>query len=113
MYFAQEKIDYSIYEGEDFDYSDNVLLSDRYWVPFDRRGKCNWKTNKVNYGGKTAQVVEVLTRDVPLTYLSHLKKLGISYLIAGEHDLDFGTCLKETQGEIPYRNAYADGWRYH
>ena len=28
MYFAHEKIDYSIYEGEDIDYSDNVLLSD-------------------------------------------------------------------------------------
>lgn len=95
MYFAHENIDYSVYEGEDIDYSDNVLLSERYWVVFDRHGKCNWKTNKVNYGGKTARVVEVLTKEVPLTYLAYLKKIGISYIIAGENDLDLELALKK------------------
>lgn len=95
MYFAHEKIDYSKYDTHQIDYSDNVIKSDYYWVVFDRKGKCNWNVNKVNYGGKTALVVEVLTKQVTKSYLAHLKDIGISYIIAGDDDLDLLLVLRK------------------
>lgn len=109
MYFAHENIDYSVYKGEDIDYSDYVLLNEYYWVVFDRCGKCNWKTNKVQYGGKKAHVIEVLTKEVPLTYLSHLKKMGISYILAGEKDLDLALALKKLKEEFKIETLMLTG----
>lgn len=93
MYFAHEDIDYGKYDVSNIDYSDNVIKSDYYWVIFDRKGKCNWDTNKVTYGGKTALVVEILTKKVSKSFLAHLRAIGISYIIAGEDDLDLELAL--------------------
>ena len=93
MYFAHENIDYSKYDVNDIDYSDNVIKSDYYWVIFDRKGKCNWNVNKVTYGGKTALVVEILTKKVSKSFLAHLRAIGISYIIAGDDDLDLELAL--------------------
>lgn len=93
MYFAHENIDYEKYDINGIDYSDHIINFDNYWVVFDRKGKCNWNTNKVNYAQKNALVVEVLTKQAPKSFLAHLKEIGISYIIAGDDDLDFNLAL--------------------
>lgn len=95
MYFANENIDYSQYETINIEYTDYIIKSDYYWVVFDRKGRCNWNTNKVSYGGKTASIVMCLTKQVSKQYLAHLKKLGISYIISGEKEIDFPETLKK------------------
>ena len=95
MYFAHESIDYSKYDISNIDDSDNVIKSDYYWVIFDRRGTCNWDANKVTYGGKTALVTMVLTKQAKKEYLAHLRTLGIAYIIAGENDLDLEQALSK------------------
>ena len=39
-------------------------------------------------GGKTAHVIEVLTGDTPEAYRAYLRRNGISYIQAGDHELD-------------------------
>lgn len=95
MYFANEEIDYSQYQGIEMERKDHVLLHENYWVVFDRFGKCNWKRNEVEYGGKHAHVVEVVTNQVSDAFLAHLQKEGISYIICGEKDLDLKLVLEK------------------
>ncbi len=95
MYFAHDVVDYSKYDVKDIDYSDFATKHDRYWVVFDRKGKCGWTRNSVNYGGKEANVVEVLTKKAAKEYLAHLRSLGISYIIAGEDEMDLELALRK------------------
>lgn len=95
MYFAHENIDYKKYDISKIDYNDHIIKSDYYWVVFDRKGKCNWSTNKVHYASKDALVVEVLTKKAPKSFLAHLTEIGISYIIAGDDDLDLNLALSK------------------
>lgn len=95
MYFANAEIDYAQYEGADVPKGDNVLKYDNYWVVFDRKGRCDWAQSEVTYGGKTAKVVEVITKKVGNEFRAHLRKLGIAYIEAGEEDFDLELALKK------------------
>lgn len=93
MYFAHSKIDYSRYANAEISYDDNIVKGRYYWVVFDTSGKCGWKTDVVEYGGKKAKVLMVLTRSVKKEYLAHLKKMGIAYIIAGNDRIDLESAL--------------------
>lgn len=95
MYFAHENIDYSKYKSSCIDYTDNVIKADYYWVVFDRSGKCNWNKSYVNYGNKTAQVLMVLTKKVKKEYIAYLKEIGISYIFAGDFDINLEHSLNK------------------
>ena len=109
MYFANKSVDYSKYNTNNIDYSDNIIKSDYYWVIFDRFGKCNWDTNTVTYGGKTALVLMVLTKNVKKEYLAHLRNLGISYIFAGEKDLDLNKALVKLKEMFAINNLVLCG----
>lgn len=94
-YFANENIDYSKYEIDNIEYKDYIVKSDYYWVVFDRKGRCNWNTNQINYGGKTAKIVMCVTKQASKQYLAHLRSLRISYIIAGDIEINFNETLKK------------------
>lgn len=100
MYFAHEDIDYSKYDTAGIGYEDHILRSDYYWVIFDRKGACNWGVNEVTYGGKTARVVMVLTKQVKKEYLAHLRALGIAYIFAGEDEMDLTLALQKLKADF-------------
>lgn len=95
MYFANSEVDYSSYDTSKIDYYDNIIKSDYYWVVYDRRARCNWDINTINYGGKDALIVMVLTKNAPKSYLAHLRKLGIAYIICGTDDIDLELSLNK------------------
>lgn len=67
----------------------------------DPSGKLGWKSNTLTYGDTTAHVLEVLTGKASNAYKAFLRKLGISYIMAGENALDYElalTKLKELFG---------------
>jgi len=109
MYFANVDIDYTQYKNVDIDYTDYIIKSKYYWVVFDRKGTCNWDTNKVTYGGKTANVVMVLTKQVSKEYLAHLKQLQISYIIVGNEDIDFELTLTKLKENYEIDNLVLCG----
>ncbi len=65
-------------------------------VAFDTHGKLGWKTNKIvdeDPGYDSAQIIEVLSKQVDDRYLSYLRELEIPYIFAGEEKIDIKTAL--------------------
>ena len=100
MYFANHEVDYSVYAGTEVPAGDFIIRDDYYWVIFDRRGRCNWKENTVDYGGKTARVLMVLTEKVRKEYLAYLREKKIPYIFAGKEDLDFVRALEKLKADF-------------
>ena len=75
-----------VYPREDY-----VAVSDAemYIVSADPSGKVGWQTNTVNYAERpAAHVIEVLTEKVSDAYLAFLRKRKISYIFAGEKQIN-------------------------
>ena len=66
-----------------------------YWFVLDRKGKLNWQMNHIDYGGKVAHVVSVLTEQVGPAYRAFLREQGVSYIICGKDDLDYDLLLEK------------------
>lgn len=64
LYWSKPQKDLAEYEKEPEDVSDHYLPGNdgHYSVVFDRYGKCQWDENEMSYGGKSTQIVEVLTK---------------------------------------------------
>ena len=60
-----------------------------YYVSVDPKGKLGWKSNELIYVDTKAHVLEVLTEQASNSYKAFLRKLGISYIIAGKENLDY------------------------
>lgn len=68
-----------------------------YAIAFDPHGRLGWKGRFIedyDPGYDKAQIIEVLTEQVDGRYLSYLKSLGISYIIAGEREIDVPLTLR-------------------
>ncbi len=109
MYFAHENIDYDKYDTSGIDYEDHVLKAEYYWIVFDRRGSCNWSVSEVTYGGKTAKVLMVLTKQVNKAYLAHLRALGIAYVFAGEKEMELALALQKLKADFGVDNLILCG----
>lgn len=66
-----------------------------YYVSVDSSGKLGWESSTLTYVDTTAHVIEVLTGKVGNAYKAFLRRLGISYIIAGEEALDYGLALEK------------------
>lgn len=67
--------------------------STMYYVSVDPSGKLGWKSSTLTYIDTTAHVIEVLTGRASNDYKAFLRKLGISYILAGEDALDYALAL--------------------
>lgn len=79
--------------------------AETYAVAVDPSGKCNWETNMTD----TEHVVEVLTTRVSGEYLDHLRAAGVSYIFAGERELDLAVALSKLRSIFGIRRARIDG----
>lgn len=60
-----------------------------YYVSLDVDGEIGWETGVFsNKGRAPAHVIEVLTESTPAAYKDYLRKRSVSYIIAGEKNLD-------------------------
>lgn len=66
-----------------------------YYVSIDPSGKLGWKSDTLTYIDTTAHIIEVLTEKVSNDYKAFLRKLGISYIIAGKDTLDYEIVMKK------------------
>ena len=66
-----------------------------FYVSVDPHGKLGWESSTLHYVDTTAHVVEVLTEQVSNAYRAFLRKQGISYIIAGKTELDYGLVLSK------------------
>ncbi|MFR6290764.1 MAG: dihydrofolate reductase family protein [Peptococcaceae bacterium] len=66
-----------------------------YYVSVDPSGKLGWKSCELTYIDTHAHVLEVLTQKAGNAYKAFLRKLGISYIIAGADSLDYALAMKK------------------
>lgn len=67
----------------------------RYYVSVDPSGKLGWKDNKLTYVDTDASIIELLTEKASNAYKAFLRKLGISYIIAGGETLDYELAMEK------------------
>lgn len=86
-----------VYEKEDYIAGERCGF---YAVAFDRKGKLGWKTDRIidpdgDPGYDGAQIIEVLTEQADPRYLGYLREMGISYIFAGEKEIDTAPALRK------------------
>lgn len=59
-----------------------------YYVSIDSSGRLGWQENFVDYGSVKSHVISVLTEKASNAYKDLLRRLNISYIIAGKEELD-------------------------
>lgn len=74
----------SVPEG-DFIAEDRAKL---YYISVDTDGEIGWESGTFCIRGNEAHVIEILTEATPTAYKAYLRKRGVSYLLAGETQLD-------------------------
>ncbi|HEY4652691.1 MAG TPA: dihydrofolate reductase family protein [Pontibacter sp.] len=82
---------------------DNEATS--FAIAVDPSGKLGWENNEI-YGD---HIIEILTNQVSDEYLHYLQQLGISYIIAGEKQIDFKLALSQLATLFPIQILMLEG----
>lgn len=80
-----------------------------YYISIDPSGKLGWKSSTLCYIDTTAHVVEVLTAQAANEYKAFLRKLGISYIIAGDRELDYALALSKLKKQFSIETLMLGG----
>lgn len=81
---GKEPEDYVAEHSEDF-----------YFVSLDGAGEVGWDGGSMYRGGKKAHGIEILTAAAPDDYRAYLRKQGVSYIQAGDREVDCGIALEK------------------
>ncbi len=89
-------------------------LTGFYAVAFDPHGHLGWKSPFINdpdgdSGYDKAQIIEVLTEQVDERYLAYLEELEISYIFAGETEIDVELALFKLRNIIGINTLLLEG----
>ncbi|QJD97907.1 RibD family protein [Mucilaginibacter robiniae] len=74
-------------------------------IAVDAHGKLGWKSNET--GGD--HIIEVLSEQVSDEYLNYLQQKGISYIFAGEKEVDFKSALSQLADLFPINTLMLEG----
>jgi len=101
------EIDAPIYPKEDYIAEPHAQI---YMVVIDTTGKVAWESNTLHYQDRpAAHIVEVLTHQVKDEYVSYLKQRKISYIFAGENQLDLGLALEKLSNLFGIKTLIVSG----
>ena len=86
--------------GQTYDRTDYVACSDApfYAVAIDPEGTLNWSDSRIrdeDPGYDNAHVIEILSTNASDAYLGFLRGRGISYLFAGDRELDLTLAMRK------------------
>ena len=91
------KVDLTSFKNKKVDRKDYVAFrSGFYAISFDRYGKVGWTSAFIkdeDDGYNNAHIIEVLTESSKDEYLLYLQSIGVSYIFAGENDIDIKVAL--------------------
>ncbi|MDO5115661.1 MAG: RibD family protein [Synergistaceae bacterium] len=82
---------------------------DKYYVSLDPSGKVGWESDSVQYMDTSANVIELLTGKASNAYKAFLRRMNISYIIAGEERLDCHLAVKKLYELFGVRNLMLGG----
>lgn len=88
--FADAKIERTDYIGD--------KDANFFAISFDRHGRLGWQTSRIvdeDPGYGNAHIIQVMCEDASDAYLAYLQSIGVSYIFAGERELDLPLALKK------------------
>jgi len=85
-----------------------------YAVAFDPHGQLGWKSNRIvdvdeDPGYDKAQIIEVLTHDIDLRYMTYLQSMGIPYIFAGDTEIDMEEALFKLKSCFSIKTLLLEG----
>ncbi len=87
------------YASASIEYTDYVATQAKFYaVAFDRQGRLGWQNSVIvdeDSGYNDAHIIEILTEQADRAYLAYLRKMGISYLFAGQQNIDVQVALRK------------------
>lgn len=92
-FYEKPKLDEAAAEVPEGDFV--AKKTDMYYVSIDPSGRLGWKSSTLIYSETKAHVLEVLTEKAGNAYKAFLRKLGISYIIAGTDNLDYALAMRK------------------
>lgn len=84
-------------------------LAPMYYVSVDPSGRLGWKRSELIYNGTHAQVLEVLTSRASNAYKAFLRKLNISYILAGEDALCYDLLMRKLKDRFGIQTLMLGG----
>jgi riboflavin biosynthesis pyrimidine reductase len=80
-------------------------------VTVDNRGSLRWSKNFINLSGQIGNfhLVTIVTKSTPKDYLAYLKTKNISYIFAGEADVDFKQAMKTLTDKFGIKELLLEG----
>ena len=70
-----------------------------HYFAVDRKGSLKWDRSSFNYFDVEAHIVELIPNSVSDAFKAHLRSVGVSYIIAGDSELDMAEAVRKI-GEI-------------
>ncbi|MBQ7784667.1 MAG: dihydrofolate reductase family protein [Clostridia bacterium] len=106
--------DLTAYQGVSIPREDYVADKNAkfFAVSFDRKGRLGWKTPCIvdedpGYGG--AHIIEVVLEGVSDAYLAYLRKAGVSYIFAGQEEMDLSLALEKIRNLFGIKTLLLEG----
>lgn len=81
-------------------------------IAVDTKGLLRWKSNIVKVGSgqdTNCQLIVIITKQTPTEYLAYLQEKQISYISAGENELDLTTALQALKEEFKIETLLLEG----
>jgi len=81
-------------------------------VSFDRRGRLGWKAGRISDedpGYDNSHIIEVMCNDASDSYLAYLRSIGVSYIFAGEQEMDISLAVKKLRQFFGIKTLLLEG----
>ncbi len=84
----------------------------QYVVVTDPLGELGYEHNYLEKGGRKSFIIELLTQAVSDAYITYLRDLGISYIFAGEKELDLNKATQKLKTLLGINTLVSHGGGY-
>ncbi len=106
--------DLSKFTNISIDYNDFIAehKANKYAISFDRKGKLGWKEGILHdedEGYNNRHIIEILTKQASTSYLAYLRTIGVSYIIAGDDDINFEIALNKLYNLFNIKTILLEG----
>ena len=117
-FIGNKEIDYTGITGDNIekkDYlSENRKKTDYYYISIDKNGKLLWSKGLGLYGGmfgrtQETHIITILSEEVDPKYLAYLQKIGVSYIFAGEKNIDLKIAIKKLKNLFGIEKILVEG----
>lgn len=98
--------------GEPYSHDDHVIKDINYVVAIDTKGKLNYSSGKFVRHGKSSQIIAALTEQVSEKRLEQLRKIGVSYIIAGKTQFDAQKAINKLENFYGIKKLMIAGGGY-